>query len=518
MKRLLLTTLLALSLVLPVQGEEGGFELAFINNSGGLNTKASHFALQPNETPDCQNVYFGIDGSIKKRNGYVKLNDTVIAGTPTITGMHQFIKKTGVNYLVVTAGDKVFQSTNITSAIYTDITGSATITPEFLFDFETFQNSVIMTNNRDVPLEWDSTGDVSAAAVPTDLNRAKWVAQFKNYVFYANVRVGSTTHPSRFYYSNLLDKDTWTATDFIDLSPDDGEAIEGVEVLGDRLVFFKKTKVYMVLYTGDIDIPFIVVQSPSSRGTVSGYAIEEISGSLVYLYQDGIYAFDGSYSYKISTKIDPTIEAYNKNRFEYVTGIKYETLNQYWLTFASAGGSDNSEVIIYDYANQAFTRYTNVPAAYMLNLLYNNDEFVYFGGYDGYTYKFNSEYNDDGAAIDAYFWTKWHDFTAPTRKKAIKHLTLHVEDVGNYNISMGYNYDHRDGIWRTQNINMSGGGATVGTAIVGSALTGSSGGLIKRTDIGGQGYVFRVKFQNSLIGEHFNIRGYTVIGSIRGFR
>lgn len=43
--------------------------------TGGLNTEADEFQLEPDESPDCMNVYFGLRGAIIKRPGYLIFSD-----------------------------------------------------------------------------------------------------------------------------------------------------------------------------------------------------------------------------------------------------------------------------------------------------------------------------------------------------------------------------------------------------------------------------------------------------------
>lgn len=489
-------------------------------NNGGLNTKASHFAVKENESPDCQNVNFGEDGAIIQRNGYVALLTTAITGTPKVTGIHAYVQADGDDWLIVTAGSKIYKSDSMTTVSLGDITGEITITPLYLFDFCTFMDTVILTNGVDPPIKWDGSGDAVAAAVPTGLTTAKWVAQFKNYLFYANVTQGGTLYASRIYYSDLMDIGTWDATNYIDVSRDDGEQIKGMEVLGDRLCIFKESKVYELIATGDPDVPFQMIETPG-RGCASGYTIFNVMGYLIYLSYDGLYRFDGSYSTIVSDKITPTINEANQSRLADYVAAPYFDNKQYWLcTTATSNQALNNRVIVWDWYNDAFTLYTNIAASYVTTFRVSGKEYMYSGDYYGQLYRQDYGTNDNGTAIDAYYWTAWLDAGAPLGlSKSIKHMYLFLKHTGVWDMSIGYNYDFKKYVWRSFVVSLADPDILVGTAIVGQAVVGGSDGLIKRLDLGGgQGKVIRFKFSNSTLDHYFNIRGYGLYVVGGGYR
>jgi len=238
MKRILgfLIGLLLTTQLCPAQTDQSSgqqfFNKSYEQNNGGLNTAPSPFALKDTESPNCQNVYFGVDGGIIKRKGFDVL-DTAPDGAATVTGDYQYTMADGTTFLIETVSDEVNVSDSLSTIDWTDLTGGATITPGHLFSFATLADLVVMTNGEDVPLSWD--GDdaaVSAAGVPTDVTKVKWITTFQNYMFYGNCATAVTTYGSRIYWSNLADPATWTATDFIDVNKNDGEQITGLAVIG----------------------------------------------------------------------------------------------------------------------------------------------------------------------------------------------------------------------------------------------------------------------------------------------
>src|SRR5258708_7139793 len=94
--------------------------------SGGFNTKASAYTLPPNQLCDGQNVFIYY-GDLKKVAGSAALITSAISGTPAVHGVADWQTAAGQRYLVVTAGTKIQQSADLTTAL-TDITGAVTIT------------------------------------------------------------------------------------------------------------------------------------------------------------------------------------------------------------------------------------------------------------------------------------------------------------------------------------------------------------------------------------------------------
>jgi hypothetical protein len=80
----------------------------------------------------------------------------------------------------------------------------------------------------------------------------------------------------------------------------------------------------------------------------------------------------------------------------------------------------NSNCYVYDYRQNAwFGKWTNIYASCFFTI----DGELYFGSSQiGMIYKFNTSYNDDGVAIDAYIDTKHMDYNDPEHKKLISRI------------------------------------------------------------------------------------------------
>jgi len=494
----------------------------FINNNGGLNTSSSPLQVKPNESPDLANVNLTPFGSIIKRSGNTQLNTSAFCGGNRWTGMYDYVQKDGTHYLIGTCGTK-FGKMDSLDGTWDDVTGSVTITAGSLSDFATFKDTVLVTNGTDAPFQWTGSGSATAMTVPTGLTQAKFIAVFKSYVFLANVTVSGTAHPSRFYWSHVDTIDTWTATDLDDIEPDNGQTITGVEILGDRLVFYKEQTIYNTMFTGDAFIPFITQKSDSDVGCVSGYSVQNVKNIHVFASQDGIYIYDGVIATKISERINTEIDSYNKNLFPEISSAVYRTLNQVWFTYATSGSSQTDRVIIWDYFHNAWLRHQGMAVSVPVRVFTSGGvERLYWGDYSGFVYQANSGTKDTpggtDTAITSYYVTKWFDFGDTAFAKRVPNLYLYMDEVGDYDLSVSIARNFQTGTFETLAVSMFQSGGIVGTAVVGTDTVGGQDGLVRNiawpSPLTGQ--FLRFRFENSVINEPYELFGFRPVVETSG--
>lgn len=489
----------------------GSSSAGIIDLGGGLNTSASALRLEDNELSDLLNVDFTIYGSIKGRSGYLNLNDTPVASGAACSGLYNYkIDSTGTEYLMGVFGDKLFSMDDLDGTFDEVTISGTTITADasIKFDFEVLDELLVMTNGEDAPIKWTGTGAAEKADVPTDLSKAKYLAVWNNFMFYGNVTVGAAVHKSRIYWSNLKDPTTWTASDWIDVSKNDGQEIRGVEPLGDRLVIFKDRSVYNLFYTGDADIPFILTKSQSSVGGLSGYLL--IDNGIAFLSQSGIYYYDGNNSIKISDKITPTLAGFAKNRFQYSVAGYRDSVNTAWWAFSTTGGTENNRIVTWNTVKNSFSVYSGIAANVITTFTVNNDERLYFGDYSGYVYRADYGTNDYplgvATAINKYFYTKWYNFGNIMEKKGVPHIRLFYQ-VASSTIAIGYGYDLESSDQFSQNIYIGTSGDVYGSATYGVSHYATAGGAVKRIDLTGRGVLMRLHISNNTLDETFQIDG-----------
>jgi hypothetical protein len=489
-----------------------------VNFGGGLNSTGGPLSLKNNESPDLQNVDFNKFGSVLKRNGYTALNTSAITNDPDIDGLYWFelISSGAFTRMAVNVSDGKFWKMDDLDGTWDDATNGVTITAGNHVDFETFLNKLYFTNGEDPPLEWDGAGTSSLATmtVPSGLTDAKYVREYNNYLFLGNVVVSGTHHKSRIYWSNIKDTSTWTATDFIDVAKDDGEEITGLKVLNDRLVIFKTRSIYILQFTGDADIPFVLPgggKTNSAVGCLAPFSIQALENGLVFMSHDGFYLFDGNNSYKISERISTTVDSFTKTSLVNARSLVQKDKNRYWCSLTSSGQSENDRVLVWDYFLNSWSIYVGMAPSAMATFYVNGvEERPYFGDYAGFVYRGDTGTDDHPlnveTAINAYYYTNWRPFGDLIDKKAIPQVTIFYQ-VSESVLTFAYTYDFENGDEYTQTFSLSGGGDVYGTGAYGTATYATEGGRVVRRDLDGSGRVIRYKFENSTVNETFQIDG-----------
>ena len=491
--------------------------------NGGLNSTSGPLNVQENESSDLQNVDFNKFGSLLKRNGYACLSTSSI-GAVSIDCLHWYESNTTREAIAI-GGGKFYQMTSLNGVWNTITTAGITLTPNYRFDSENFLNKGFFTNGQDVPIVYVSGGSAGAMTVPAAVTKAKFVKQFNNYLFIGNVAMGATDMPSRIYWSNIKDTDTWASDQFIEISKDDGQAITGMRSLGDRLVVYKERAIYNVFFTGDADIPFIMPgggKSNSNVGCVASHSIQEIENGHVFLSYDGIYYYDGMSSYKISDRISSTLGVDNSvstsvyadyTKFANADSCVQRSKNRYFLALTKQGSTNNNMVIVWDFFNNAFSLYNGISANTMYTFYVSGlDERPYFGDYSGYVYRM--DYGTDDyplnvkTAIDFYYYTNWKNFDDLCDQKGIPHIYLYYRNDTSM-LTVSYNYDFQEGDAYSQVFSLSSGIVPYWGSVIWGTFnwTAGGGGLVTRRDLTGRGRVARFKLSNSSFGEKVRIDG-----------
>ena len=369
-------------------------------------------------------------------------------------------------------------------------------------------NLVRATGSGDNPIAF------TQYALNVNITKAKYVKAYNNYLFLANVTVGSTYYPTRIYWSNLQDPTTWLTTSFIEVAMNDGQQITGIKVLADNLIVFKTRSIYILSFTGDPDIPFILQgggKSNSDVGCVAAHSIQEVTNGLIFLSFDGLYYFDGVNSTKMSDRINPTILGLNSTRLTQARSMVQHNKHRYIMSIPSSSSTTNDTVITWDWYLNAFSIYSGINAASMCATFTSGyNENLYFGDYAGFYYKMDTGTDDYPlgvqTAINAYYYTNWKTFGNIVDEIAVPNVVLYYQ-TNNAVLTFAYSYDFDSADTYSQTLSTATSASVYGSSYYGTATYGGTGGGQQRIDLDGRGRVIRFKWSNNTIGETFRIDG-----------
>ena len=269
------------------------------------------------------------------------------------------------------------------------------------YTFATQNDILYIVNGVDANRKWDGTTFTTQGGSPPT---AKYVMVHKNYMFLA----GNSVNPSRLYFSNLGDPETWPALNFIDVGRGDGDNITGLAVLIDRLVITKNNSVWLL--EGDSPLNFVLRRITDTAGCVDQHSIVFMKNTLGMLAHDGYYFFDGVRMVLASEKIIGTFNGLNSTQFGLVAAIYSAALRKIFISVPSTGKLYNDTVLVFDELRTAWTVYKGINAAsWVLWRQFNADHLLFGDALVGQMYDAETGYSDNGAVIDMYFVTKAND-------------------------------------------------------------------------------------------------------------
>lgn len=359
----------------------------------------------------------------------------------------------------------------------------------------------------------DSTINFSLEVLNANITSAKYISQWNNYLFLANININNGTYlPTRIYWCQVNDPTTWSAINWIEISTLDGQPITGMYPLADRLVIFKERSIYNLFFTGDSTLPFVYLVSNSPTvGCMAPYSIQEVENGLVFLSFDGFYYYDSNNSYKMSLQIQNTISSLNLQQLSSARSLKQRNKNKYMCAVTSSNSNTNDTVITWDWVLNAFSIYKGMaPSAMRAIFVGGNQEQIYFSDYSGYTYQMDTGVDDYPLGIQtpisAYYWTNWKSFGDAMLQKADPNVIIYYES-SNSVLTFGYSYDFDQGLDYQNTFSLAQGVAVWGSAIWNSSYWSGAGGLLTRQDLDGRGRVMRFYFANANMSETFQIDG-----------
>lgn len=178
------------------------------------------------------------------------------------------------------------------------------------------------------------------------------------------VGAGDPDNPSRVWFSwqggpQIFSTYGKVYGNYIDINPEDGQIITGLQVADGRLYIGKGKTLYFIDYTQNANDPFSNARKVHGQeGVQSHWTMTVMPKGLWYLSPQGPAICYGTYS-----QLDPEaavilnlFDAGDPNRLNmasmaFSTSVNYEDRNQIWTTIASSSTSGlRDQYLVYDYA------------------------------------------------------------------------------------------------------------------------------------------------------------------------
>jgi hypothetical protein len=324
----------------------------------------------------------------------LNLKTLVATGYP-MNGLMQFKYNTGSNFLwsyVYPTGNVLNtentlrggDAQNLGTTYVSRLPLNATVVPEFDLAYVASGNTVYEigrdnsialaeVNSDELIIGTDPTLEApynaALIALSAAFPAANYIINFRNLIFAA----GFADAPILVRWSGAVNEgayNVWPETSFETLSTaKDNSPITALAPLGDNLVVFKENSIWQLVFDGldDLNLPAFIPQLVvTGVGCVSQGSVQEVRGRLVFLAEDGFYAFDGTPNIrKISENINATTQRINPAHRNYSTAVNWRSKYCYLCSTAMDESSTNNVIFVYDYKHDAWWIWDSIPAEFM---------------------------------------------------------------------------------------------------------------------------------------------------------
>lgn len=410
--------------------------------------------LPEGSLPEAINFEFDRKGVARTRPGMTAIGASVSAGNPCI-GLHNIQSGTAIVAFVATGSTTIYERQSASWVAIAAGTGAGVIR------FVDFANRTIFfgPSERSIRVYAGSNFDTSSGTpinpqtlwyVNADTNtgyiRPKFGRVYKSRVYLT----GDSTfdiYKSRLWFSSVITSAgniTWApSTDYVDINPNDGEDITGLERFSLELLVFKPNYIYRFRTSGVDPDPLIKI------GTRSQESIIEGKKGLYFHNDTGFYKYTGGYPIEISRPISDVIAAIPFSRYASIFAWKDED-HIYWslgnLTLAEPKGNAiwTNVVIRYTESSDIWTIYS------FANDIRRGGPFVtgtsnsiMVGLDNGVVAQFNKGQTDMGEPIKYRMITKWYEWEGIETTKVINKMAAIAEKGIGMNVMYQIN-DYED--------------------------------------------------------------------------
>jgi hypothetical protein len=274
------------------------------------------------------------------------------------------------------------------------------------------------------------------------------------------------------------------------------------------------------LYNNKVMFPAVQANKIAGFAAVSGSMVDP-SASLLTVGAVG--------SELKSNPIEPDIFDFEESQVEKISSFVFR--NKAYIAVAKGTSqTTNNRIYVFDFSigdllkkqEGAWVPWSGINAAQFTEYagkLYAQDSTA-----TGFVRELNTTtYNDDGTAINSYFWTKEFSGGAghELSHKDFRGVELLFEKSGDYFMTLRYRTDSDLGVGRSEQIDLNPGGSLWGTARLGvdSWGGGQSDGQEQITlgNVAGQRIQFQFNNQNT-VNQKFKVKGLSFIYNIKNRR
>lgn len=296
----------------------------------------------------------------------------------------------------------------------------------------TGSDTIIGVDSTNPPFKWDGT-TYTELTVPSEVQQAEHVAEFKNHIFYAQ---GNTV----VFSAPFSDTDYTTGNGGGSLFlPSD---VTGLKVFREQLIIFCRSKIFRL--SGDTVASFQIDPISDDIGCVQEDTIQEVGGDIMFLGPDGLRLLSateriGDFGFAIASRpIQDDIVALRREQ-ESFTSCVVRSKSQYRLFGYTEALREKSSLgylgtqFVDQNASSVSWSMLRGMKVYCADSVYNettDEELIIFANNTGFVYVMEDGNTFDGVNIRSSYHTPFFSIDDPRRRKTIFKVHTYVDPEG----------------------------------------------------------------------------------------
>jgi len=301
---------------------------------GGMNNGAPAEAIQEGESPNLLNVRFRFN-ELRPGPGRAALAGPLDSYIQTIA--RYSVDDTTKWIICIT--DQKFYKWGVNSPgdqqRWTEVGGVA-LTGQGRWSWTVGEDTFFFTRRNGGVYRWKGSTTLIDKVPSIPATDVRFVQYFNNRLMCGNVAEAGKSWTNRIRYPVNGDHTNWTGTGsgFVDLYEPEQEPIQGMRVLGNRLVVLREHSLADVVPTGTTSPVFTVEQRTSNVGTIFPHTVDCNGIGLFFLGNDGnVWMWNGSQLQSIGDNLYKSFENIVDvvGSREIYFGKVYPAANEYWL-------------------------------------------------------------------------------------------------------------------------------------------------------------------------------------------
>jgi hypothetical protein len=418
--------------------------------SGGMIGSVDEITLA-HRTPGAlslgSNFESGLRGGYRRISGYIKFETTAVPGTGAVLGVSPF-PNTGI---IAARADKIYYSSG--SGGWTQInTDTRSVPAKVRFDLYNFgSDKIIIVDGTNAPVTFDGTSYVKLTTAPVGAFTA---INYGNYMFLAKGSQLTFSAPG-----NETDYNPANGAGVINV----GFPIVGLATWRQTLYIFGTNHISSLKGTifGGTTPDAILSAVTNNVGCIAPDTIQELSGDILYLAQDGIRTISGTTrigDIELAAITDPIHEDFIQFSMQYPTSayctVVCHNKNQYRI-FAANSGTDASASAGWNICirntsqsytgtinNYEFFQFLGINAACSNSGYVGLNEYIVHGSYDGWVYRQEQGNTFDGAGIPAVLRLPYNGFDDPELRKTFYKMKVNLIAEGPSQLNCQLSFDY----------------------------------------------------------------------------